>query len=225
VAERGLSKSRLRKIMNKNNNPVLNWINIGIICGLLVGIIYPMLQFISNLILGVILAASMGILLSLASVGLFYFIQIYKKLIAAKIALVSNIIAGALLTQMFLVQLAIKSSKPEIIDESTKWIWKTINHVHYGLDVAWDIYIFLGTILFAISIFRHPKLGKIFSITGILISLLMIVTNIISFPIPPAANYFDFGPFIGLWYFAITIKIMFSKKWVRQQSLNFVLKN
>ena len=211
--------------MNNDNNSVLNWINIGIICGLLVSIIYPMLQFISNLIFGVILAASMGILLSLASVGLFYFIQIYKKSIAAKIALVSNIIAGALLTQMFLVQLAIKSSRPELIDESSKWIWKTINHVHYGLDVAWDVYIFLGTILFAISIFRHPKLGKIFSITGILISLLMIVTNIISFPIPPAANYFDFGPFIGLWYFAITIKIMFSKKWVRQQSLNFVLKN
>ncbi len=175
-----------------------------------------MLQFISNLTLGVLLAASMGILLSLASVGLFYFIQIYKKSIAAKIALVSNIIAGALLTQMFLVQLAIKSSKPEIIDESTKWIWKTINHVHYGLDVAWDVYIFLGTILFAISIFHHPKLGKIFSISGIVISLLMIITNVISFPNPPAANYFDFGPFIGLWYFAITIKIMLSKKWVRQ---------
>ena len=203
--------------MNNDNNSVLNWINIGIICGLLVSVIYPMLQFISNLILGVILAASTGILLSLASVGLFYFIQIHKKSIAAKIAVFSNIVAGALLTQMFLVQLAIKSSKPEIIDESSKWVWNTVNHIHYGLDVAWDVYIFIGTILFAISIFHHPKLGKIFSITGILISLLMIVTNIISFPIPPAANYFDFGPFIGLWYFAITIKIMFSKKWVHQQ--------
>ena len=187
--------------MNNDNNSVLNWINIGIICGLLVSIIYPLLQFISNLTLGVILAASMGILLSLASVGLYYFIQIHKKSIAAKIALVSNIIAGALLTQMFLVQLAIKSSRPELIDESSKWIWNTINHVHYGLDVAWDVYIFLGTILFAISIFHHPKLGKIFSITGILISLLMIVTNIISFPIPPAEEYFDFGPFIGLMVF------------------------
>ena len=45
--------------MNNDNNSVLNWINIGIICGLLVSIIYPMLQFISNLIFGVILAASM----------------------------------------------------------------------------------------------------------------------------------------------------------------------
>jgi hypothetical protein len=167
--------------------------------------------------LGVIFASSMGILLSLASVGLYYFIQIHKKSITSKIAVFSNIIAGALLTQMFLVQLAIKSSRPKIIDESGKWVWNSVNHIHYGLDVAWDVYIFLGTILFAVSIFQHPKLGKTFSITGILISLLMIITNVISFPISPAEEYIDFGPFIGLWYFAITIKIAFSKKWIRQQ--------
>ena len=100
----------------------------------------------------------------------YYFIQIYKKTIASKIALFSNIIAGALLTQMFLVQLAIKSSKLKLVEESSKWIWNSFNHIHYGLDVAWDVYIFLGTFLFAISIFRHPKMGKIFSIVGILIS-------------------------------------------------------
>lgn len=203
--------------MNNDNRITLNWINIGIICGFLVSIIYPLLQFISNLILGVILAASMGILLSLASVGLYYFIQIHKNTIASKIALFSNIIAGALLTQMFLVQLAIKSSRPKLVEESSKWIWNSLNNIHYGLDVAWDVYIFLGTFLFAISIYQHPKLGKIFSIAGILISFLMIVTNVISFPIPPYEEYIDFGPFIGLWYFGITIKITFSKKWIHQQ--------
>ena len=205
--------------MNNDNRVILNWINIGIICGLLVSIIYPLLQFISDLTLGVILAASMGILLSLASAGLYYFIQINKKSIASTIALFSNIIAGALLTQMFLVQLAIRSSKPKLIEESGKWIWNSLNHIHYGLDVAWDVYIFLGTFLFAISIYKHPKLGKIFSIAGILISLLMIITNVISFPVPPSEEYMDFGPFIGLWYLGITIKIMLSKKWIHQQIL------
>ncbi|MCX2745421.1 hypothetical protein OO013_16195 [Mangrovivirga sp. M17] len=195
----------------------LKWINIGIICGFLVSVIYPSLQFISNLKLGVIVASSMSILLSLASVGLYYFIQIHKKSVTSKIALFSNIIAGAILTQMFLVQLAIKASRPEIFDETGKWVWSTINHIHYGLDVAWDVYIFLGTILFAISVFQHPKLGKIFSVTGILISLLMIITNIISFPIPPEKDLIDFGPFIGLWYLGLTIKITLSRKWIHQQ--------
>ena len=203
--------------MENDDRTEMNWINIGIICGFLVSIIYPLLQFISNLILGVILASSMGILLSLASVGLYYFICINKKNIISKIALFSNVIAGAMLTQMFLVQLAIKSSKPEIIEQSSKWIWITINHIHYGLDVAWDVYIFLGTVLFAISMYKHPKFGKILSIAGVIISLLLITTNIISFPIPPYEEYIDFGPLIGLWYLTVTVKITFSKKWIKQK--------
>jgi len=159
----------------------------------------------------------MGILMSLASVGLYYFIRIHKQNIISKIALFSNIIAGTILVQMFLVQLAIKSSKPEILNGSDKWVWTTINHIHFGLDVAWDVYIFLGTILFAISMYKHPKLGKIFSLAGVIISLLMITTNIISFPLPPYKEYFDFGPLIGLWYLAVTVKITFSKKWIKQK--------
>lgn len=203
--------------MSNDNKLIRNWIYLGIICGFLVSIVYPLLQFISNVILGVILAASMGILLSLASAGLYYFIQIQKKSILPRIALFSNIIGGAILTLMFLVQLAIKSSKPNLVEESSKWIWDSINHIHYGLDVTWDVYIFLGTILFAISAFYHPKLGKVISISGIIISLLMIITNIISFPIPPAVEFIDFGPFIGLWYLVVTIKVTFSKKWFLQK--------
>jgi hypothetical protein len=197
-----------------NNYIIINWIKTGIICGFLVSIVYPLLLFVSDLFLGVFLAASMGILLSLASAGLYYFIRIYKEDITSKIALISNIIAGAILTQMLLVQLAIQTSRPETLDESIKWVWISINNIHLGLDVAWDVYIFLGTLLFAISIFKHPKLGKIFAAAGILISLLMIITNLISFPIPPSDEYFDFGPLIGLWYLGITIKIAFSQKWV-----------
>ena len=203
--------------MSNGNQMTFNWIRIGIVCGILVSFIYPSLQFISDKILGLILAILMGLLLSLASVGLYYFITIFKKTITAKIAVASNIIAGVILVQMFLVQLSIKSSKPDLIDKSSEWVWYSINHVHYGLDVAWDVYIFLGTLLFAINAFYHPKLGKIFSILGIVISLIMIITNILSFPIPPdSAGLIDFGPFVGLWYFAITIKILLSFKWVEK---------
>jgi hypothetical protein len=202
---------------NDNNNATLRWINIGIVCGFLVSFIYPALQFISDLLMGVILGTSMGILLSLASVGIYYFIQLHNKTIISKIAVFSNIIAGVILTQMILVQLAIRASRPEILDETGRWVWSTINHIHYGLDVAWDVYIFLGTILFAINSYRHPKLGKIISVIGIVISILFIVTNIITFPIAPERDLMDFGPFIGLWYLVVTIKISLSGKWVKQQ--------
>jgi hypothetical protein len=192
--------------MNENNRTIINWIYLGISCGYIVSIIYPLLQFVSNLLVGVILAILMGIFLSLASVGLYYFVRLHKKTITSKIAVFSNIIAATLLIQMFLVQLAIKSSKPNVIEESVSWIWNSLNHIHYGLDVAWDVYIFIGTILFAVNAYHHPKLGKTFSIFGVLISLAMIVTNIRAFPLPPESmGTIDFGPFIGLWYLAVTI--------------------
>ncbi len=108
--------------INNESKAIVGWIKIGIICGLIVSLIYPALLFISVFYLAVILAILMGLLLSLSSVGLYHFIIIFKKTIIVKIALFSNIIAGVLLIQMFLVQLAIKSSKPEIIIESNKWI-------------------------------------------------------------------------------------------------------
>jgi hypothetical protein len=204
--------------MNENNRTIINWIYLGISCGYIVSIIYPLLQFVSNLLVGVILAILMGIFLSLASVGLYYFVRLHKKTITSKIAVFSNIIAATLLIQMFLVQLAIKSSKPNVIEESVSWIWNSLNHIHYGLDVAWDVYIFIGTILFAVNAYHHPKLGKTFSIFGVLISLAMIVTNIRAFPLPPESmGTIDFGPFIGLWYLAVTIKITFSRKWIHQK--------
>ncbi|MCW8824704.1 MAG: hypothetical protein OQK63_11460, partial [Ignavibacteriaceae bacterium] len=87
-----------------------------------------------------------------------------------------------------------------------------------GLDVAWDVYIFFGTLLFAISMFRHPKLGKILSITGIIISVIMIILNAVSFPVPPAnAGLIDLGPLIGLWYLVVTLFIIFNFKWVDEQ--------
>ena len=203
--------------MNNENRITLNWINVGIIGGLIVSFIYPSLQFISNLLPAVILAILMGLLLSLSSVGLYHFLLIHKKTMTSQIALFSNIIAGTLLIQMFLVQLAIISSKPDLINESSRWIWNSISHIHYGLDVVWDVFIFVGTLMFAINAFHHPKLGKIFSITGIVISVLMIISNIAAFPIPPAsAGSINLGPFVGLWYLAVTIKMIFSYKWIKQ---------
>lgn len=52
----------------------------------------------------------------------------------------------------------------------------------------------------------------------ITLALLMIATNISVFPTPPkSSGLIDFGPFIGLWYLAVTIKVLFSYKWVKQK--------
>lgn len=191
-----------------------DWIKLGIFCGLLVSVIYPVLIFVPLPdFVQVTLAAFFGPLLGLASVGLYFFITLSKKSVSAGIAVFSNIIAGVLVTSMLLVQMAIRSSKSDLMNKLTEWIWGSLNHVHYGLDVTWDVYIFTGTFCFALAMYKHAYFPNLFSLSGIVISTVMIVLNLQSFPVPPAnAGSFDMGPFIGLWYLAVTILILIKYK-------------
>ena len=89
--------------------------------------------------------------------------------------------------------------------------------VWLGLDVAWDVYIGLGTLAFSWSMLHHPRFGWPFSASGFLLGLLVIVLNLIPFPVPPAeAGSFDIGPFVGLWYLATTIQAWRSLPWALQ---------
>jgi hypothetical protein len=205
--------------MQTNYSITRQWIKLGVVCGLIISFIYPALNFIPfPEVVQVFLIMIFGPLLAFSSAGLYHFILLHKKSLSVTAALVSNIIAGVLITTMLLVQVAIRSSRPEVIDKASGWIWKSINQVHLGLDVAWDVYIFFGALLFAISMFRHPKLGKILSITGIIISVIMIILNAVSFPVPPAdAGLIDLGPLIGLWYLVVTLLIIFNFKWVDEK--------
>jgi len=210
--------------MQNHNTLSKKWIKLGIICGLLVSFIYPALIFIPlPEVVQTFLVMVFGPLLALSSAGLYHFIILHKKSLAATAAVVSNIIAGVLITTMLLVQIAIRTSQPPAIDEASNWIWESINRVHLGLDVAWDVYIFFGTFLFAVSMFKHPKLGKIVSLIGIIISVIMIILNAVSFPVPPGdAGLIDLGPLVGIWYLVVTILIIFNLKWVDEQLKSMV---
>ena len=212
--------------MIEDQRSAKTWIRNGIICGILVSFVYPALIFVPMpFTLSVFLICLFGPLLSLASVGLYVFLRLHRKTISASIGIVSNIIAGVLITAMLLVQQAIRYSKPDSIENALNWTWRSINQVHLGLDVSWDVYIFIGTLCFAISMFKHPKLGKLFSLSGVLISVTMIVFNILTFPVPPGdAGLFDLGPLVGLWYLIVTIKILLYYKWIDNRLNEEILK-
>lgn len=200
--------------MSEDKSLIVRWIKLGIISGLLSSIIYPSLVFIPMpSVLQVIFVMAWGPLLGLSAVGLYYFIALHNKTVSSQIAAVSQIIAGVLVTLMLIVQMSLNYSKPDNIESD---LWKSINHIQLGIDVAWDLFIFLSTILFAANMFKHPKLGKILAVSGILISLLMIGFNIASFPTPPAeAELIDLGPLMGLWGLAVTITILANYKWIQ----------
>ena len=92
---------------------------------------------------------------------------------------------------MILVQLA-AGDRGE--DASAQAVW-------LGLDVAWDIYIGVGTLLFAAAAYTHEWFGRIIGIFGIVIAVLLLFLNLWTFPAPPAnAGLFDVGPLVGGWY-------------------------
>ncbi len=208
-----------------DNALITTWIKVGASAGILACIIYPFMILVEMPRLPtVIFAVAFGPLLSLGSVGLYHLLELQRKSVTAPIAAVANIIAGAIVNMMLVVQLAISYSMRDYIrsatDAATKstleWIWKAVDKVQLGLDVSWDVFISIGTLLFAVNMLKHPRFGKSFGGVGIILAALLLAFNLYSFPIPPAnADLIDFGPFVGAWYMAVSIQSLRSLPWAR----------
>jgi hypothetical protein len=203
------------------------WIKLGAICGLLVWFVYAALIF-GQLPepAAVTLVCAFGPLLGIASVGLYHFIAIAGRTVTLQIAAVANVIGGTLLTTMLLVQgslnlrmeKAIAKAADPAASESLKAVWRGVDSVQLGLDVAWDVFIALGTLLFAFNMLRHPRLGKIIGILGILLAVGLFALNVYTFPTPPGeAGLIDLGPFAGLWYLVVAIIVLRSLGWARDK--------
>ena len=211
--------------MTKENALSLSWIKLGAISGIVACIIYPLMIAVEMpRLLTVLCAAAFGPLLSLASVGLYHLLKLQQKNAGVQIAAVANIIAGSIVNMMLVVQLAISISLRDYVDHATdaatkstlELIWKAVDKVQLGLDVSWDVFIALGTLLFAVNMLTHPRFGKILGGIGALLAILLLGFNLYSFPIPPAnAELIDFGPFVGLWYLIVSIQTLRSLTWAR----------
>lgn len=212
--------------MTKENALTLTWIRTGAIAGILACVIYPLMIAVEMpRLLTVACAAAFGPLLSLASVGIYHVLRLHRKTVTAQVAAGSNIIAGSIVNMMLVVQLAVSFSMDNYLknagDAATKstleLIWKTVDKVQLGLDVSWDVYIAIGTLLFAMCMLTHPRFGKILGGAGALLAVLLLGFNLYSFPVPPAnANLVDFGPFVGLWYLVVSVQTLRSITWAEK---------
>jgi hypothetical protein len=195
------------------NPPDIRWIQTGVVAGLCASALYPILLFTSLPPAAVSTAAAfLGPAIGIGSLGLYRLIRLHGRSVAATLGAVTNFMAGALFTTMALIQLAVRHSVPD----------STPGHhlagVWLGLDVAWDVYIGLGTIFFAVSMLGHPRFRWPFALSGFVLGFLVLVFNLRTFPTPPAeAGSVDVGPFVGLWYLAVTLRAGFSIGWARTQ--------
>lgn len=211
----------------ENSLLIRRWVRIGFAFGLSACTTYPLLLFLPmNTPLTVAVACTFGLSLSAASIGLYHFLFLPRKTVSLQLGTVSNVIAGAVVNMMLVTQLAINyklagfvaGTESDSTRESLSLIWKSVSQVQLGLDVVWDVYVALGTILFALNMLRHPRFGRVFAIAGILVGALLLLLNLFSFPTPPSeAGLVDLGPVLGVWYLAVSIQVGRSFRWVDEQ--------
>lgn len=79
-----------------------------------------------------------------------------------------------------------------------------------GLDVAFDVFIGLGTLFFAMNMMSDPRFGKIIGWAGIFITHIMLYgAKFYSFPDSPRDRGFpEIGLFTGLWYLALVLLLV-----------------
>jgi len=205
---------------------VMRWVRVGGITGLAAAVIYPLMISVSlPLPVLVILTCAFGPLLTVASLGLYQLLKLGGKSVSLQIATVSNVVAGTIVNMMMVVQLAVRHSGRVYLDgitddsvrETVEWVFRGVNKVHLGLDVSWDVYIALGTFLFALNMLRHPRFGRVFGWIGMVTAAGVMYLNLSTFPTPPGeAGLVDLGPLMGLWYMAVGIQALRSLGWVEK---------
>jgi hypothetical protein len=192
----------------------IRWVKAGIGAGLVTCLVYPLVTMapLPRIPL-VVLASALGPSLALASVGLREAIRLHRASVVGDLGAIFNALAGVLLEAMLLVQLAVGIRAPDPTPS------RAIVGVWLGLDVAWDVYIGLGTGCFAIAMLRHPRFGKAMGVVGLVLAATLLAFNLATFPTPPAeAGLVDVGPAIGLWYLVATILMWRSMSWVKDRA-------
>ena len=196
------------------------WIVFGVIAGILADIAYT--GAIAPLPLPgrvrVYLGMAFGPLLSLAFIGLYHFFKLHRKTVVLQAATVFAVIAGTLVNLMIVVQSSIFATIPQEARADLGLAFDGLNMVQLGMDVSWDIYFSLATILLGVVMWDHPRFGRIWAVVTALIGGGLLVLNLATFPIPPAeVGSFDLGPVSGLLYLFISIQVLRSLQWVDER--------
>ncbi len=187
---------------------ILRWRVIASVTGLAAVVAYALLVSVlpSNKV-GAVVASMFGPLVACASVGLYRVLAWQRETIAGLLAAIANVAASALVVAMLLVQIALDDAEEQApgLDASTE---RVFDHVHFGLDLAWDTFICLGTLLFGLAMLRRPSFGPVVGGAGIVIAIAVYTVNFATFPEPPSESAVDLGPLIGLWYAAVSVLLL-----------------
>jgi hypothetical protein len=147
--------------------------------------------------------------------SLFRFIGLDKQSATNQLAFVFACLAFVLVAAMMSSQLAVKAGIQEYIESSPtsdqellKLIRRSIRLVDMGIDVAWDLFIGTALIFLSIALRGHHNFGLWWTIPAVLLGMMLIALNVITFPWPPnTRGLFDIGPAVGLYIIALSTRL------------------
>jgi hypothetical protein len=192
------------------NNPVADdWIRYGAWCGLIFSVVFMSMALVPMPDrLSTVLALVMPLFLLVGHVGLYHFLSRQRAAFTTQLAVILGIGAPVLVSAMLTVQMSLVSYMERYyhpLDDAMKAsqinIWRAVDSVQLGLDVAWDMFILPTIILFSLGLMKHPAFGKVFGGIGLFLGVTGLFLNIWTFPTPPInLGLPDVGPFAVTWY-------------------------
>jgi len=186
-----------------------DWIRYGGYSGLLFALLFLGIAILPTpRRLETVVALVMPLFLLVGHVGLYHFLSRHRASMSNQLAVIFGICAPVLVSAMLTVQMSLVSYMGKYyhpLEQAAKEaqinIWRAVDSVQLGLDVAWDMFILPTVILFSIAIMKHPAFGRIFGGIGLVLGVVGLVLNIGTFPTPPInVGLPDVGPFVVSWY-------------------------
>jgi hypothetical protein len=164
-----------------------------------------------------LLAFAFGPLLSVSFLGLYRYMSHHRDGPVLQAGALFGIIAGVCVTTMLVIQLGnnvvleqgLAEAGSAAAEETLRTAWQAVNRVQYLIDIVWDIFICVGSILVAIAMMGHPRFGRIWGGLGVVAAGLLLILNLHTFPFAPAASgSVDLGPVLALWIFAVYVRLI-----------------
>ena len=186
-----------------------DWIRYGGWSGLLFSVLFMSVALIPMPDrLQTVLALVFPLFLLVGHVGLYHFLTRHRPAFTTQLAVILGIGAPVLVSAMLTVQMSLVSYMERYyhpLDEAMKAsqinIWRAVDSVQLGLDVAWDMFILPTILLFSLGLMKHPAFGRVFGFIGVILGAGGLALNIWTFPTPPInVGLPDVGPFAVTWY-------------------------
>lgn len=204
-----------------------NWVITGSVCGIAGSLAYPVLLAVPLPgVLETVVAGGFGILVGVSGFGLYRLIALHAKTVSAQLATVFLYTAGVIVNMMLVIQLTQggymdryrSETTDEALLETLSWVHRGVAPVHLGLDVSWDFFVGLATVLYGLNLWRHPRFGRFFGGTGVFLGGQVLVINLYAFPFTPEEVGIPgfYGPAMGVWFMVVYIQALRSLAWVEQ---------